>query len=595
VLVALGVFAVSAFTATAQSAARSHCAKHFPPIIRDGFPQPPMRFSKDGKLHTKLRMAKGAATINGRTYTAAETYEGTYPGPTLVMCAGDDVSVDLTNGLAEPTNLHVHGLHVSPTDDHDNIFLHIPPGGSQTYNYKLPLDHDPGSFWYHPHLHEHVAPQIFAGLSGAIIVQGGLDDTLADVPQRTMMIQSTELCDPGPGPGDPPGTAGHSVPFALTAMSASDPSNSGSEPCDVPGQVILNSLTNERYTPLLINGTINPTVKIRPGEIQRWRIFNANNNRIVVLSLAGQPLQVIARDGNPQRRMQATQVLRIGPGSRREVLVRGGAPDSYPMTALPFAQFPSGGRIDPTSKGGGPTPNQTVLTVVSAGAPKHDRFPRRQLGSPEDLRGKHVDRKRTICFAEANPAISSPTDSVSPCKSIPDDAFGPVTAFKIDGQVFDENDVDISMKLDSVEEWTLINSNTEWHTFHIHVNPFQVISTDGRRVRGIEYKDNVEMPPNSRIVIRMRPKDFTGKFVIHCHVTNHEDRGMMAPVEVVKRPTAAQRSASVARRGGISMRSSAYGSTKVPPARAAISASPASQIAWICKLLGLPVPGGASH
>ena len=288
-------------------------------------------------------------------------------------------------------------------------------------------------------------------------------------------------------------------------------------------------------------------------------------------------------------------MLRIGPGSRREVLVRGGPPDSYRMTALPFAQFPTGGRIDPTSKGGGPTPNQTVLTVVSSGAPKHDRFPRQQLGKPEDLRGKHVDRKRTICFAEANPAIKNPTDSVTPCKSIPDSAFGPVTAFKIDGHVFDESRVDISMKLDSVEEWTLINSNTEWHTFHIHVNPFQVISIDGRRVRGIEYKDNVEMPPNSRIVIRMRPKDFTGKFVIHCHVTNHEDRGMMAPVEVVKVPTAAQRSASAGRQGGISVQSSAYGSNAVPAKQAAISASPASsQLAWICKLLGLPVPAGAS-
>jgi hypothetical protein len=89
----------------------------------------------------------------------------------------------------------------------------------------------------------------------------------------------------------------------------------------------------------------------------------------------------------------------------------------------------------------------------------------------------------------------------------------------------------------------------------------------------------------------MRPKDFTGKFVIHCHVTNHEDGGMMAPVEVVKNPGAAQRGASVARRSGITIRSSAYGSRAVP-APPAISASPAAQVAWICKLLGLAVPSG---
>jgi FtsP/CotA-like multicopper oxidase with cupredoxin domain len=120
------------------------------------------------------------------------------------------------------------------------------------------------------------------------------------VPQRTMMIQSTELCDP----------TGRSVPFALTAMSASDPENSGSEPCDFPGQLIPKPLTNERFTPLLINGTINPTVKIRPGEIQRWRIFNANNNRIVVLGLEGQAFEVLAKDGNTLPRMQAARILR---------------------------------------------------------------------------------------------------------------------------------------------------------------------------------------------------------------------------------------------------------------------------------------------
>jgi len=331
-------------------------------------------------------------------------------------------------------------------------------------------------------------------------------------------------------------------------------------------------------------------VKIRPGEIQRWRIFNANNNRIVVLSLEGQAFQVLALDGNTLPRKRSTRFLRIGPGSRREVLVRGGAADSYRMTALPLAQFPGGGRVDKETKGGGPTPNQTVLTVVSSGrAMPIRRFPHKRLAAPDDLRGRHVDRRRTICFAEANPAVPTPTDSVTPCESPPDSTFGDVTDFKLNGKTFTESPVDISMKLGSVEEWTLINSNTEWHTFHIHVNPFQVIIIDGRRVGGVEYKDNVEMPPNSRIVIRMRPTDFTGKFVIHCHVTNHEDGGMMAPVEVVKTPVAAQRRASVAKRSGVTIRSSAYGSRALP-ARPAISAGPAAQVAWICKLLGLAVP-----
>jgi FtsP/CotA-like multicopper oxidase with cupredoxin domain len=553
-------------------ATASHCAKRFPTVIRDGFPEPPMRFSSGGRLDTTLRMARGPATIDGHAYQGAETYEGTFPGPTLVMCPGDRVTVHLINDLGEPTNLHVHGLHVSPAANHDNVFLHVEPGARQTYTYHLPLDHDPGAFWYHPHHHMFVAPQIFGGLSGAIVVEGGLDDRLAGVPQRLMMIQSTELCRQD----------GSSVPFPLSAPNPTGAPDSGTEPCSFPGQVMPVHETNERFTPLLVNGAINPTVKIRPGQIQRWRIFNANDNRIVVLNLRGQNLDVLAEDGNTLRWRQPVRNLLIGPGSRREVLVRGGSPGEYKMTALPFAQFPGGDHADLATKGGGPTPNQTVLTVVSTGPAAHDRVPPRPLAAPVDLRTRRVDRTRTICFAEANPMNMQQKDSVSPCTS-PQDT-GPPTDFKLNGKTFDAKDVAVTMKLGSVEEWRLVNSNTEWHTFHIHVNPFQVISVGGRRVPYVDYEDNVAMPPSSTVVIRMRPTDFTGKFVFHCHVTNHEDRGMMAAVAVVRSPTPAQRRASVATGGGLSVRSSALGA----PAAAAAAGR---RVALLCRLLGLPTAG----
>jgi FtsP/CotA-like multicopper oxidase with cupredoxin domain len=556
----------------AGPAATTGCATHFPPVIRDGFPEPQMRFSRDGRMVTRLRMGTGPVAIDGHSYVT-ETYEGTFPGPTLVICPGDKVTVHVINDMKtdEPTNLHVHGLHVSPIGNHDNVFLEIAPHHRQTYDYEIPADQDPGSFWYHPHLHMYVAHQIFAGLSGAIVVEGGLDNLLAKVPQRLMMIQSTELC-------------GHdrlSVPFPTSAPGPT----SGSEPCDFPDAVIPDALTNERYTPLLINGAIDPTVKIRPGQIQRWRIFNANNNRIVNLNLQGQNLEVLAEDGNTLRWMRPTRDLQIAPGSRREVLVRGGPPGRYEMTALPFAQFPGGDHPDLTSKGGGPTPNQIVLSVVSAGAPAHDRLPQGPLNAPVDLRQRHVDRQRTITFSETPLAMN-------------------MTAFKINGRTFDANHIAVTMKLGSVEEWKLVNTNTEWHTFHIHVNPFQVVSVDGRRLPYIDYEDNVAMPPchtapkppdpanpvcvsPSTVVIRMRPTDFTGKFVFHCHVTNHEDRGMMAAVQVVRNPTRAQLRASAARSGGFTIQSAAFEGGAVAGAAAA-----GRQVSLLCHLLGIPAPSG---
>ncbi|MCW2951593.1 MAG: hypothetical protein JWQ48_763 [Conexibacter sp.] len=510
-VVGLAVGGVAATSAGAAPPARSDCHRDTPPLIRDGFPEPPLRYSRGGLLETSMRASIGPVTMDGRR-TIAMNYEGSYPGPTLVVCAGDRMIVHFKNDLPDPTNLHTHGFHISPSGNQDNVYLDIKPGQRFTYRYQIPLDNPPGAYWYHPHHHMYVEPQIFGGLAGAIVEEGGLDrlPSLRHVPQRWMMIESSEVRD---------------------------------------GKVLPVADSVEADTPLRVNGVVNPTVKIRPGQLQRWRIFNANDNRIVVLHLAGQNLQVLAEDGNTLPRAKSVGDLMIAPGSRREVLVRGGPPGSYPLKAKPFAQFPGGEQ----PKNGGPTPNQTVLTVRSAGkrAAVEPAAPHGALSHPVDLRRAHVDRRRKIVFNET---------------PLPGDN----TAFTFNGMTFDPNRV-LTMKLNSLEEWTLVNANTEWHTFHIHVNDFQVISVAGRRVPYIDYEDNVAIPPNSSVVIRMRPTDFTGKFVFHCHVTFHEDHGMMAAVQVVRDPSAAQLKAASTSSAGLTLESAAYGSNEDPTYASAVT------------------------
>ena len=546
--VLIGGASLSAGSPLATVSGRSDCARHLPGVIRDGFPEPPMRFSRGGRLDTTLRASVGPVTIDGHRYVTMN-YDGTFPGPTLVFCPGDNVVVHFVNDLPLDTNLHVHGLHVSPTANHDNVYLDIHPRQRFTYQYSVPHDQDPGAFWYHPHHHMLVEQEIFAGLAGAIVVQGRLDDELAGIPQRLMVIESTELCD----------KSGHSVPFSTVPSG-----NSGRQACSVPGRTVPVSKSNEQYTPLLVNGALNPVVHIRPGQIQRWRIFNANDNRIVKLTLANQTVQVLAEDGNTLRWMRPTRVLMIGPGSRREILVRGARPGRYQLRALPFAQFPGGDKRG----SGGPTPNQAVLTVVSAGRKVFDRLPKGPLSAPTDLRRMRVDRFRQIIFSEKE----SPPHSDN-------------TLFLLNNHTFDPNYVPITMKLGSVEQWTLVNTNTEWHTFHIHQNPFQVLSINGHRLPYVDFEDNVAMPPKSRIVIRMHPIDFTGKFVFHCHVTFHEDHGMMSAVQVVARPTASERAASTGAVHGIEIESSAYGQRALPPLP--------PLILLLCHLLGI-APGSVA-
>jgi suppressor of ftsI len=456
----------------------------------------------------------------------AMNYDGSYPGPTLVICAGDRVIVHLQNDLREATNLHTHGFHVSPTGNHDNVFLRIDPGRSFTYEYNIPSDMPAGSYWYHPHLHMSVERQIFGGLAGAIVEEGGLDrlPALRSIPQRWIVLQNTEIRN---------------------------------------GKILPVALASEADSPIYVNGVLNPTAKIRPGQLQRWRIFNADADRFVVLSLPpGQNFTVLAEDGHTLARPLSQSRLLIAPGSRRDVLVRGGPAGSYAVRAAPFAQFPGGDK----QANGGPKPNQTLLTLHSSGRPQRSRFsPQTVLSHPVDLRRKKVDRERTIVFSEMTTAAGQAN-------------------YLLNGMTFDPNRTDIVMKLGSVERWTLANTTEEWHTFHIHTNDFQVVSVNGKSIPYVEDEDNVALPPYSRTVVLMQPTDFTGRFVFHCHITFHEDHGMMATVEVVREPAPPTLGASVVHDGALAISSSAYGSSAAPPSVAALL--------YFCHALKIDSPAG---
>lgn len=131
--------------------------------------EPPVLRSRDGALRVELEAAQRELELAGRRATVL-SFNGGLPGPTLRLRPGDRLRVTMVNRLSAPTNLHVHGLHVSPTGNSDNPFVTIGPGERFDYDYQLPGDHPPGTYWYHPHHHGGVAAQVFGGLYGAIIV-----------------------------------------------------------------------------------------------------------------------------------------------------------------------------------------------------------------------------------------------------------------------------------------------------------------------------------------------------------------------------------------------------------------------------------------
>src|SRR5262249_47564279 len=79
------------------------------------------------------------------------------------------------------TNLHAHGVWVSPAGNSDNVLLAINPDVTFQYEYNIPVDHPAGTFWYHPHRHGSTALQVSSGMAGPLIVKG----TRLPEPKRT--------------------------------------------------------------------------------------------------------------------------------------------------------------------------------------------------------------------------------------------------------------------------------------------------------------------------------------------------------------------------------------------------------------------------
>jgi suppressor of ftsI len=131
--------------------------------------QPTQIRSQGGVFETTLTAAPHRLQI-GETELPGFFYNETYLPPLWRVRLGDVMRVRLQNDLTEGfTNLHFHGLSVSPRGRSDNVFIHLQPGHEFHYEVTIPGAgrQEPGLYWYHPHGHGFVTKQMLGGLSGA--------------------------------------------------------------------------------------------------------------------------------------------------------------------------------------------------------------------------------------------------------------------------------------------------------------------------------------------------------------------------------------------------------------------------------------------
>lgn len=583
--------------------------------------QPAYVYSSNGVFD--LELSTEFATVNvGGLPINYRTYNGKFPPDTWVVKPGDLMRIKLVNNFPASdedhyhpadinlphgfnnTNLHVHGLNVSPMANQDNILLDIVPNDANTSaaNYsshgsysqldiapsawtaenvegladdvmtsfdfatQIPTDHPSGTFWYHPHKHGSALHQMGSGMAGFLIIEGGEGD-LNDVPEigaaKTIDLAFHELIvgfDQN-GMGTMPATGNGTTDDTVETLEARSPIASMFK-FEAFMQYTINGLAvNEGENADTCAGAQAPFLKMRPGEVQRWRLGLLCHLQTYKFVLEGHEMHVASWDGITDLEMETyddtDHILQISPGNRTDIIVKASmTPGTYAfkMIDVPFGQFPL--FVTPGFCATGQRPEQTVFNVIVEGEPMNMALPS-TINPPENrlpfIPEAEISRRRKIEF-KITGNVEFNAD---------------FTAFQRDSRQYYINDLKFSagrinqtVLLNTAEEWELTNLHEAHndglminHPFHIHVNWFLVMeiwhpkeeytANFGRPDLNdpsqfhIEYPnngrgrwmDNIDIPFGGKAVIRHRFQKFTGTFPFHCHVIAHEDEGMMQLVE----------------------------------------------------------------
>ena len=450
---------------SAQSA--RHGGRHLP---AKAAPAPTSPFPILRKVELTLTAAPARLALLPGRVTDAFAYNGQVPGPTLDMREGDRVTIHFHNRLPEPTTIHWHGLHVPAVADGSPL-QPVPAGGSYDYTFTVPPG-TAGTYWYHPHPDMRGGYQLARGLYGAIIVRGP-HDPLDSLPEKLLVLADNRFRADGamdfPDPHSPAGGV--------------DAEN-GRE-----GDVIF------------INGQVLPTLSIRSGEVQRWRIVNASAARVYRLSLPGQALLQVGTDGGLLEHPVEMSDIVLANSERVEVLVRGTGP---PGSRTMFQSLP------------------------------YDRY------MPQ-TRPADWDRPRDLLALQYTPDPPvAPPSLPTALRVIPALDTAQVTATRvmvlsqglINGRTMEMHRVDVRARLGATEIWQLENVVGMDHPFHLHGFEFQVLDRDGKPESFRSWKDTVNVPKHSDVRVIVHYADYPGDWMFHCHIMDHEDAGMMGILQV---------------------------------------------------------------
>lgn len=428
-------------------------------------------------FETKLVARVARLQLVDGTETEVYTYNGVIPGPEIRVQQGDRVIIHLENELPEPTTIHWHGLRVP--NDVDGVpgvtQAPVEPGSEFTYEFVVP---DAGTFWYHPHANS--ADQVGAGLYGSFVVTDPNEpEDLGD--ELTLVLSDMLLTQEG------------QIDWGL-----------------IGGETEL--IFGREGNLLLVNGKTKPSLTALTGRRQRWRIINAARTRYFQVAMQDHEFLRFAGDSGMIERPLSQREVVVVPGERAEVIV---TPTGLPGSTLSVVAIPY-------DRGFGTTigrPTEDLMTIaLSADEPHRD--------APLPTLSREIEAIDVSSALEV-PLLLTQND-------LPDGT----AALGING-IPSWDAEPLRANLGETQVWTVTNGTAFAHPFHLHGYFFQVLSIDGVAPPVLEWKDSVDVHVQGKTKLAVRFDDRPGTWMVHCHILDHAELGMMTTL-VVSDPASSQ-------------------------------------------------------
>ncbi len=457
-------------------------------------------------------------TINGR-HLAMFAYNGQIPGPLLRVRQGATVIVRFHNAIDQPGAVHWHGVRLENASDGAVGVTQdaVPAGGSFTYRVRF---RDEGIYWYHPHVREDIQQDL--GLTGNMLVTPARPGAFGLTHREEVLLLDDLLI----------GEEGL-LPYGR--------------------EEATHALMGRFGNLLLVNGEPDYRLQVRPGEVVRYFLTNVSNTRTFNVSFPGAPMKLVGADVGRYEREEWVTTVSLAPAQRYIVDVRFPAAGAVPLVNAVQAIDHMAGNFFPDVDtlgtvrvaGAAATPDHAVAfarlrtnrDVVDDIAPYRrwfDRPPDRALLLTLRLGELPYAMMQMIRkdAAYVHPVELSGTMPMMDWLATTRDA----TWVLREPSTGRENmDVQWRFRLGDVVKIRIANDRTSLHPMphpiHLHGQRFLVLSHNGVPSANLVWKDTVLLPVGDVVDVLVEMSN-PGKWMVHCHIAEHLQSGMMAVFEV---------------------------------------------------------------